>query len=104
MVILVLVGVLFGMFLSQFFKWYILFPAFGGAAVMVLANYIHLNTSFAGLLLQFGVLTISLQIGYFAGLIAPGLLRAAPSLSIEVVSIVGENRDKIDCAARSIAD
>jgi hypothetical protein len=102
MLILVLVGVLFGTFLGQFFKWYILFPAFGLAAVLV--GIWRLDSSPLGSLLQFSVLTISLQLGYFVGLIAPSLLRSAPSPSIEVARIAGESREIIDGATRSIAD
>ncbi len=110
MAFLVLVGVLFGTFLSQFFKWYILFPAIG--LVAVLAGAGHLDNSPSGSLLQFIVLTVSLQLGYFAGLIAPMFLQSAPSLSIdlvrrhvdEVASVAGDRNESIKSATRSIAD
>jgi hypothetical protein len=70
MVILVVVGVLFGMALGQFFKCFVLIPACGLACVLVLASPAHMDDSLLGLFVQIVVLIISLQIGYFVGLVA----------------------------------
>ncbi len=65
--ILVIVGVLFGIILGQFFKCFVLFPAYGLAIVLVLASPAHLDNSLLGLLLQIVALITSLQIGYVIG-------------------------------------
>jgi hypothetical protein len=67
--ILAIVGFLFGMILGQFFKCYVLFPACGLAIVLVLASPLNMDNSLLGSFLQFVVLTVSLQIGYVAGLV-----------------------------------
>jgi hypothetical protein len=67
--ILAIVGFLFGMILGQFFKCYVLFPACGLAIVLVLASPLNIDNSLLGSFLQFVVLTVSLQIGYVAGLV-----------------------------------
>ena len=61
--ILVIVGVLFGMILGQFFKCFVLFPACGLAIVLVLAIPAHMDTSLLGSFLQFIVLTTSILSG-----------------------------------------
>jgi len=43
--ILIIVGVLFGMILGQFFKCFVLFPAYGLAIVLVLASPAHMDNS-----------------------------------------------------------
>ena len=65
--ILVIVGVLFGMILGQFFKCFVLFPAYGLAIVLVLASPSYMENSLLGGFFQFVVLTTSLQIGYVIG-------------------------------------
>ena len=57
----ILVVVLFGMGLGQFFKCFVLIPASGLAIILVLANPAHIEHS---LLV---VLITSLQIGYVVG-------------------------------------
>jgi hypothetical protein len=64
---LIVGGVLFGMLLGQFFKSFVLFPAYGLAVVLVLANPAQM-TGFLGWFVQFAVLTASLQIGYIVRL------------------------------------
>ena len=66
--ILVVLGFLFGMILGQFFKCYVLVPACGLAIILVLASPAHMGH--LGPLLQFAVLTVSLEIGYVVGLVA----------------------------------
>lgn len=78
--ILVVGGVLFRMILGQFFKWFVLIPACGLAALLVLINPAHMENSLLGWFFQFGVLTLSLQIGYVVGLIAPNFHRASRPL------------------------
>jgi hypothetical protein len=78
--ILVVGGILFGMILGRFFKWFALIPACGLAAVLVLINPAHIENSLLGWLFQFGVLTTSLQIGYVVGLVAPNFHRASRPL------------------------
>jgi hypothetical protein len=68
--ILVVGGVLFGIILGQFFKWYALIPAYWLAIVLVLINPAHMENSLLGGFVQFVVLTTSLQIGYVVGLVA----------------------------------
>jgi hypothetical protein len=75
--ILAIVGVLFGMIIGQFFKWYVLFPACGLAIVLVLANPLHMDNSLLGSFLHFVVLTTCIQIGYVIGLVV-GNFRRAP--------------------------
>ena len=68
--ILVVGGVLFGMILGQFFKWFVLIPACGLAIVLVLINPAHMENGVLGWFVQFVVLITSLQIGYVVGLVA----------------------------------
>jgi hypothetical protein len=75
--ILVVGGVLFGMILGGFFKWFVLIPASGLAIVLVLINPAHMGTSLLGWFIQFVVLTTSLQIGYVVGLVASTFRRAS---------------------------
>ena len=75
--ILVVGGILFGMILGRFFKWFVLIPACGLAAVLVLINPAHMANSLLGGFFQFGVLTTSLQIGYVVGLVASNFRRAS---------------------------
>ena len=65
--ILVVVSILFGMSLGQFFKCFVLIPASGLAIILVLANPAHIEHSLLGWFLQIVVLITSLQIGYVAG-------------------------------------
>jgi hypothetical protein len=64
---LIVGGILFGMILGQFFISFVLFPAYALAVVLVLANPAHMD-GFLGWLVQFAVLTASLQIGYLVRL------------------------------------
>ena len=75
--ILVVGGILFGMILGRFFKWFALIPACGLAAVLVLINPAHMESSLLGWFVQFVVLTTSLQIGYVVGLVASTFRRAS---------------------------
>jgi hypothetical protein len=68
--ILVVGGVLFGIILGHFFKWFVLIPAYGLAIVLVLINPARMESSLLGWFVQFVVLTTSLQIGYVVGLVA----------------------------------
>ena len=65
--ILVVVGILFGMILGQFFKCFVPIPASGLAIILVLANPAHIEHSLLGWFLQIVVLITSLQIGYVVG-------------------------------------
>src|SRR5208283_1851714 len=65
--LLILGGVLFGMILGRFFRWFVLVPVCGLASVLVLANHMD---GFLGRLLQIAVVTVSLQVGYLVGLAA----------------------------------
>jgi len=67
--LLILGGVLFGMILGRFFRWFVLVPVCGLASVLVLANPAHMD-GFLGRLLQIAVVSVSLQIGYLVGLAA----------------------------------
>ena len=78
--ILVVGGILFGMIVGRFFKWFALIPACGLAAVLFLINPAHMENSLLGWFFQFGVLTASLQIGYVVGLVAPSFHRASRPL------------------------
>jgi hypothetical protein len=78
--ILIVGGILFGMILGQFFKWFILVPACGLASVLALANAAHMD-GFLGWPLQIVVVTASLQIGYFLGLVARSLSARRASAS-----------------------
>ncbi len=66
---LLILGGVFGMILGQFFRWFVLVPVCGLASVLVLANPAHMD-GFLGRLLQIVVVTVSLQVGYLAGLAA----------------------------------
>ncbi|MGA7656336.1 MAG: hypothetical protein WCA96_06090 [Methylocella sp.] len=78
--ILVVGGILFGMILGRFFKWFVLIPACGLAAVFVLINPAHMENSLLSWFFQFVALTASLQIGYVVGLVAPNFRRASRPL------------------------
>ena len=67
--ILILAGLLFGAVLGQFFKWFILFPAAALAVLLIVASPANMDHSFLGSLLQFGALSVSLQVGYVFGLV-----------------------------------
>jgi hypothetical protein len=67
--ILVVEGVLFGMILGQFFKFFILFPACGFAIVLVLTNA-QMEDNLLSSFVQIVALITSLQIGYVVGLVA----------------------------------
>jgi hypothetical protein len=66
---LVVGGVLVGMILGRFFKWSILVPACGLAAVLVMANPAHMDGA-PGWFFQIVLVTASLQFGYVFRLIA----------------------------------
>ncbi len=66
---LLILGGVFGMILGQFFRWCVLVPVCGLASVLGLANPAHMD-GFLGRLLQIVVVTVSLQVGYLAGLAA----------------------------------
>ena len=78
--ILVVGGVLFGIILGHFFKWFVLIPACGLAIVLVLINPAHMESSLLGWFVQFVVLTTSLQIGYVVGLVASTFRRKKPGV------------------------
>jgi hypothetical protein len=65
--ILVVGGLILGMILGLFFKWYILVPASGFAIVLVLANPARTEHSVLGWFLQIYLVTTSIQIGYVVG-------------------------------------
>jgi hypothetical protein len=69
MTLLVIVGVLFGIILGQFFKCYVLIPVCGLALVFVLADPAHMNSNLLDSFLHFVVLTTTMQIGYVVGLV-----------------------------------
>jgi hypothetical protein len=77
MAILVVGGVVFGIILGHFFKWFVLIPACGLAIVLVLINPAHMENSLLGWFVQFLVLITSLQIGYVIGLVASNFCRAS---------------------------
>ncbi|WGJ14186.1 hypothetical protein QEV83_16275 [Methylocapsa sp. D3K7] len=79
MAILIAGGILLGMILSQFLKWYALFPVCVFAFVLAFADPAHMN-GFLGWFIQFVALTTSLQIGYVIGLLT-GYVRQAPARS-----------------------
>jgi hypothetical protein len=66
--ILVVGGVLFGFILGQFFKFFVLIPACAIAFILLLTNPAHLESGLLGWFLQAAAVTVSLQIGYVAGL------------------------------------
>jgi hypothetical protein len=63
MSMLAVVGVLFGIILGQFFKFFVLIPASGLAAFLVLTNPMQTDSVW-GWCIQFAAATTSLQIGY----------------------------------------
>lgn len=67
MSVLIIGGVLSGIVLGQFFKWFVLFPAFGFATIVALSNPLHVDSSLWGLFLALLALITSLQVGYIAG-------------------------------------
>jgi hypothetical protein len=69
MTLLVIVGVLFGIILGQFFTCYVLIPACGLALVFGLADPAHMNSNLLDSFLHFVVLTTTMQIGYVVGLV-----------------------------------
>ena len=74
--ILVVAGVLFGIILGRFFKWYILGPASAVGGLVVLANPAQMDNLILGWFVQFIVLTTSLQIGFLVGLFTQNLPHA----------------------------
>jgi len=71
--ILVVAGVLFGIILGRFFKWYILGPASVVGGLVVLANPAQMDNFILGWFVQFILLTTSLQIGFLVGLFTQNL-------------------------------
>jgi hypothetical protein len=67
--ILAIVGVLFGIILGHFFKCFVLIPASGLAALLVLTNPGQMEGSLLGSIAQIVALITSLQIGYVVGLV-----------------------------------
>ena len=88
--VLVAAGVLSGIVLGQFFTWVILLPTLVVIAILVFASPTHIGISHLGSFLQFSALTTSLQVGYFAGLVARHFIHAAIDRSIDVVSQLRE--------------
>ena len=86
--ILVIVGVLFGMILGQFFKCFVLFPAYGLAIVLVLASPSYMENSPLGGFFQFVVLTTSLQIGYVIGSVTSNFHREPKPLNNSALALV----------------
>lgn len=80
MAILILVGFLFGMLLGHFFKWFILLPAGAIAIILTVAGPIT-HTSILASAIQFGALTVGLQLGYVAGLVILLSIEASNSAS-----------------------
>ena len=77
--ILIVSGVLIGFILGQFFKFFILVPAFAIALVLVLTNPANLESGFLSWCLQAAALMVSLQIGYVVGLFGPAFHRKPKS-------------------------
>ena len=73
--ILIVSGVLIGFILGQFFKFFVLVPAFAIALMLVLTNPAHLEGGFLGWCLQAAAVIVSLQIGYVIGLFGPAFQR-----------------------------
>jgi hypothetical protein len=69
MSMLAVVGVLFGIILGQFFKFFVLIPASGLATFLVLTNPMQTDSVW-GWFIQFAAATTTLQIGYVIGLVA----------------------------------
>jgi hypothetical protein len=111
MSILVVGGALFGMVLGRFFKWFALFPAFGLAVILALANPVHVDNSLLASFLAFVALIVSIQIGYVAGLILHNFL-PAPNHPMDLAVrhlggiSAGANvsREPISGAIRSVSD
>lgn len=71
MYVFIVACAVFGIVLSQFFKFYVLIPA--GALVIAVALFgqIHEGYGLSGALLDIFVVSASLQIGYLTGAISP---------------------------------
>lgn len=102
--VLVAAGVLSGIVLGQFFTWVILFPTLVVAAILVFASPAHIGINHLGSFLQFSALTISLQAGYFAGLMARHFFHAAIDRSIDVVSQLREVSSRGDDSGGGVID
>lgn len=76
--ILVISSLLFGMGLGQIFKCCVLLPSILVTAVVVIVSHMQTHNSLLGSFLQFGALTIALQIGYCAGLTGRYFFRSTP--------------------------
>jgi len=61
--ILIIGGILLGMILGQFFKWFALIPVCLLASIPVLLNPAHMENGLLGWFVQYIALTTSLQIG-----------------------------------------
>jgi hypothetical protein len=68
--VLIVGGILFGMFLGRSFMWYVLVPAFGFVLVPFLAEPEHTGSFLAGFL-NIVVMTASFQLGYIVRLFVP---------------------------------
>ena len=105
--ILVIVGILFGMILGQFFKCFVLFPAYGLAIVLVLASPAHmdksLDSSLLGSLLQIVALITSLQIGYVIGSVTSNFHRASKPLKNGALPLVQTRPSSNDAMPLPIA-
>ena len=70
MTILIIGTVLLGMVLGRFFKVMVLIPAGALTLALVVASSVYFGHGFPRAVLEFVVLTASLQIGYVFGLLA----------------------------------
>lgn len=68
MIVLIAADFIFGIALSQFFAWFILFPAGAAFFILVLA---FVDGSIPARMVAFGVLAVGLQFGYVTGLAVP---------------------------------
>jgi hypothetical protein len=66
--ILIVGGVLIGLILGHFFKFFVLVPASAIAFLLVLSNPAQMDGGLLGWVLQAATVAISLQIGYAIGL------------------------------------
>ena len=66
--ILIVGGVLIGLILGHFFKFFVLVPASAIAFLLVLSNPAQMDSGLLGWFLQAATVAISLQIGYVIGL------------------------------------
>lgn len=94
MSVLIVGGVLSGIVLGQFFKWFVLFPAFGFATIVALSNPLHVDSSLWGLFLALLALITSLQVGYVAGLVAHDIFATKLRRAATVVSTGAQSHSR----------